>query len=241
MSNTAMTAAILERAAAVSASGKMALAVFDLDGTLYNNTVRTIRILQEFAHAHALKYPELVKSFDGLRSEGLPYLVKDIVATVGLEDADVVKEIESFWFKRFFTDPYIKHDLPTPGAVQVVRRLYEAGVIPVYLPGRDAPNMLQGTVAGLQRDGFPLGTADTRLVLKPDFHTPDAEYKSSVVDHLRHQGDVVAVFDNEPGICNLLCAAFPDAVGVWLDTHHAPGAPPLADGILTIRDFAGMT
>jgi hypothetical protein len=218
----------------------MPLAVFDLDGTLFNNSVRAIRIFQEFAHAHALDHPELISAFQSLKSDGLPYLVKDIVATVGVTEPSVVKAIESFWFERFFTDAYMGFDLPTPGAVQVVQRLYSAGVVPVYLTGRDAPNMLQGTVAALQRDGFPIGTADTRIILKPDFHTPDTEYKASVVDHLRHQGDVVALFDNEPGICNLLSRAFPEAVGIWLDTHHAPGAPPLDDGILTIRDFAGM-
>ena len=75
MSDIAITAAILERAQTVSASGRMPLAVFDLDGTLFNNSVRTVRILQEFAHAHALEHPGLITALESLKSDGLPYLV----------------------------------------------------------------------------------------------------------------------------------------------------------------------
>ena len=50
----------------------------------------------------------------------------------------------------------------------------------------------------------------------------------------------MASFDNEPGLCNLFKAAFPDAVVAWLRTGHAPGAPSLRPDVLHLTDFASL-
>ncbi|MFT7582746.1 MAG: hypothetical protein ACI9MR_004429, partial [Myxococcota bacterium] len=69
------------------------------------------------------------------------------------------------------------------------------------------------------------------------FETPDLAYKTSVISSLRRTGHVVGSFDNEPGLCNLFKEAFPEAVVCWLDTSHAPGAPPLGPNIHTLGNF----
>ena len=216
------------------------LVVFDLDGTLYDNTHRTLRILLEFAYTHALKYPTLLGALQGFAIKDLRYRVSDTLAVLGFTDAALVGEVSAFWKDRFFTDAYCLYDLPIAGGPEVVREVHRRGGVPCYLTGRDAPNMLKGTLETLQRDGFPVGRVDTRLILKPDFAMDDMLFKEGVIAHLRATGRVVGSFDNEPGLCNMFKTAFPDATVVWLDTSHAPGAPVLRDDIAAVKDFCGL-
>lgn len=222
------------------AAGHEPMVVLDLDGTLYNNSLRTLRILQEFAHRHARRYPVLQERVATLPAEGLEYAVEDTLARLGITEPGTIAEVREFWFARFFIDDYVGYDLPVAGAVELVGRLHAAGAVPVYLTGRDAPHMLVGTIRALQRDGFPVGTLDTRIILKDRFERADLEFKTSVVDHLRRLGEVVGAFDNEPGLCNLMKESFPHATVLWLDTCHARGAPPLRPDIPGIRDFAPL-
>ncbi len=221
----------------VADRGEDPLVVFDLDGTLYDNTHRTLRILLEFAHTHAMAQRPL---FDRLRlasPRDLKYRVGDTLAHLGFTDPDLAAEVTQFWKDRFFTDDYCLYDLPIAGAVEMVTRVHKAGGVPCYLTGRDAPNMLIGTLRTLQRDGFPVGRVETRIILKPAFEMNDDAFKEGVIAHLRKTGAVCGSFDNEPGLCNLFKANFPDAVVGWLDTGHAPGAPALTAAVLPVPDF----
>jgi len=240
VSTQALLQALLERVRRTRDEGHDPLVVLDLDGTLYDNTPRTLRILQEFAHTHAARYPDLYEVVATLSPAAVHYRMSDTLGAAGIADSRLLEEVQAFWFERFFTNEYVLYDLPLAGAVEMVQLLHREGAVPTYLTGRDAPNMLQGTVASLQRDGFPVGRVDTRAILKQDFETPDKEYKESVVDHLRRTGRVVGAFDNEPGLCNLFKEAFPDAVVVWLDTSHGPGAPRLRDDVTAIRRFTEL-
>ena len=123
-----------------------ALMVFDLDGTLYDNSHRTLRLIQEFAWTHAARLPELYEGVRGLRADEIRYLVKDTLIACGVSDPAVHKEVHGYWFERFFTNDYLLYDLPLPGGAQVVQKLFGAGGVPAYLTGRDAPNMLLGPV-----------------------------------------------------------------------------------------------
>lgn len=216
------------------------LVVFDLDGTLYDNTHRTLRILLEFAHTHAVRYPELLKALGGFAVKDLKYRVSDTLALLGFTEPGLVGEVFAFWKDRFFTDAYCLYDLPIAGGPEVVREVHRRGGVPCYLTGRDAPNMLKGTLETLQRDGFPVGRVDTRLILKPDFAMDDMLFKEGVISHLRGTGRVVGSFDNEPGLCNMFKEAFPEAIVVWLDTSHAPGAPALRSDVVAVSDFCGL-
>ncbi len=237
MAQSETTSTILSGIQRSLEAGRDPLVVLDLDGTLYNNNVRSLRILQEFAHAHALEHRELMESMDRMSAGDCCYKLADTLAKAGVDDPAVIARAQAFWFDRFFTNEYVLYDLPPPGAREFVAPVRDAGAIPVYLTGRDAPNMLVGTVTALQRDGFPVGTVDTRIILKDDFETADEVYKTSVQDHLASAGDVVAVFDNEPGLCNLFKARFPDSCTVWMKTSWAPNPPPIAHGIPSVPDF----
>lgn len=221
----------------VRAAGRAPLVVLDLDGTLYDSRVRTLRLLLELAHELASEHPELLAAVQRLTTTTVAYRVSDTLARVGLTEPELVGRAQAHWGRRFFTNESVLHDLPTPGAVAFVRSLHTAGAVPCYLTGRDAPNMLLGTVQALQRDGFPVGTLDTRLILKASPALDDLEYKAAVIASLADAGTVVGAFDNEPGLCNLFRAACPEARVIHLATTHSPGAPPLDAGLRSIADF----
>lgn len=240
MSATTALRTLLDRIEQVAKEGEDPLVVFDLDGTLYDNTHRTLRILLEFAHTHASRYREFYDRIRATSARDLKYRVGDTLAAVGFEDPELAAQVTQFWRERFFTDDYCLYDLPLAGAVELVTRVHRAGGVPCYLTGRDAPNMLLGTLKALQRDGFPAGRVDTRLILKPEFELDDNAFKEGVIAHLRKTGRVIGSFDNEPGLCNLFKASFPDAVVGWLDTGHAPGAPALDPRVFAISDFTDI-
>lgn len=229
--------ASIERSAS---AGDDPLVVFDLDGTLYDNTHRTMRILLEFAHTHASSYRALYERLRETSPGHLKYRVADTLAALGFPDPELAQSVTAFWRERFFTDDYCLYDLPLAGAVELVNRVHKAGGVPCYLTGRDAPNMLVGTLRALQRDGFPVGRVETRLILKPSFEMNDDAFKHGVIAHLRKTGRVVGSFDNEPGLCNLFKQSFPEATVAWLDTSHAPGAPELQPDVVRLNDFTEL-
>jgi hypothetical protein len=236
MTPEALADHIVQAGKKVLADGGHPLALFDLDATLFDNGPRTWQILLEYAEAS--QHQELRRALDGLPRKSLPYLLEDVLALGGVDDPEVVQKATAFWAKRFFTDDYQRYDEPTPGAVAFVRKVFDAGITVVYLTGRDSPGMLVGCCASLRQHGFPVGVPHTAVVLKPDFETADAVFKKDAVRFLDSMGDAVAAFDNEPKNCNLFLEAWPQSKVVFIDTHHAPGAPPLDDGIITITEFS---
>jgi len=211
--------------------------VFDLDGTLMDNRPRTAAILRELSGTWSTKYPSVAPKLAGVEAENLAYLLTDSLGRLGVTRTEQIREAEVFWRERFFTDGYLAHDVEVPGAAAFARDCYAAGGILVYFTGRDLPLMGLGSFASLRDLGFPIGVPGTELVLKPDANMPDEAFKRMQGPALERVGRVVAIFDNEPGNCNLLGAHFPEAHSVLLDTQHLPGAPPLDARVRVIADF----
>lgn len=212
--------------------------VFDLDGTLFDNRPRTIEILRELAAAWRTKAPAQADKLALAKPEQLRYLLTDSLAALGIETIELVAEAEVFWRERFFKDGYLKYDVPLPGAVDFAKDCYKQGALLVYFTGRDLPLMGAGSFASLRDCGFPIGVVGTELVLKPDAAMPDEAFKRMVGPELARVGDVVAIFDNEPGNCNVLGDAFPDAASCFVDTQHLPGSPELHPNVHVIADFS---
>jgi phosphoglycolate phosphatase-like HAD superfamily hydrolase len=228
---------VLDRAHALKGAARPAVVVFDLDGCLFDNGPRTWEILDEFAESTGRA--SVRTGLERLPRRGLPYTLEDIFAKAGVTDPAVVQAAKPFWMKRFFTDDYIKYDVPNVGAVGYVKSLYGAGATVVYLTGRDAPGMLVGTEASLRQHAFPVGVAHCVTVTKPDFETPDVTFKQDALPFVDTLGTVVGAFDNEPGNCNVFRRRWSEAEVVLLDTTHSPDAPPLLDGIKRVPDFSG--
>lgn len=211
--------------------------VFDLDGTLMDNRPRTCAILHELAEVWKTREPELAKRLADAEPDDLAYLLTDSLDRLGVHRTDLVKEAEIFWRDRFFADGHLRHDVALAGASEFARACYEKGAVLVYFTGRDLPMMGVGSFASLRDLGFPIGLPGTELVLKGDANMPDEAFKRQVGPDLARVGNVIAIFDNEPGNCNLLQQAFPEADSVLVDTQHLPGAPPLLPSIKVVQDF----
>lgn len=210
--------------------------IFDLDGTLYDNRSRTIRILHAFAASLEHEHARDAAAIRLLTPSDLKYLLDETLLPLGVNPA-VIERAKQRWFARFFTDAACADDVPVRGAVPFVRACYDRGATVVYLTGRDVPGMLVGTVRTLRDDGFPIGMARVEVVFKPTFEEPDTAFKVRMLDAMDELGRVVATFENEPGNANMFHRRWPAAHTVLLDTQHAPGAPALDAACSRVPNF----
>lgn len=210
--------------------------LFDLDGTLYDNRPRTVRILHAFAASLPHENLADARAILSLAPGDLSYRLDETLAPRGVSP-DVINGAQAVWFKRFFTDTACADDVPHRGAAAFARACHQRGATVVYLTGRDIPGMLVGSVRTLRDDGFPIGLPRVELVFKPTFEEPDTEFKRRMLHTFSELGVVVATFENEPGNANLFQDTYPSAVNVLIDTQHAPGAPPLDPACVVLKDF----
>lgn len=230
---------VIAQVEAVQATGaKLPIVVFDLDATLYDNRMRTFRILRLWARRPEQAQSAVAKQVLSLKLDQMEYLYTDSLAKVGVTDAASLESIGNFWKARFFSD-WAVHDEPMPGGLAYVHTLREKGAFIVYLTGRSTERMLQATADSLHTTGYPIGLDRTQLIMKPNKDTDDTEFKQTVMKNLAKMGEVVALFDNEPGNVNVFKTAFPDAQVVFLRTAFNPKNAEIviAPGIPTIIDF----
>lgn len=212
------------------------MVLFDLDGTLYDNRPRTLRIVHAFAAQLGAEEEADARILRALRSTDLSYLLEDALRPRGVSES-VLQLAKDAWAKRFFTDAACADDVPVAGAVAYVRACWERGATVVYLTGRDTPGMMLGTTRTLRDDGFPLGVPRVELVMKPTFEENDTAFKRRLLAEFDRLGAVVGGFDNEPVNCNMLLEKWPDCASILLDTQRAPGAPPLDARCAMVPDF----
>lgn len=228
---------ILDEIDARHRAGERPVVIFDLDGTLYDNRPRTIRIAHALAAALPPEHDRDAAIIRALVPSDLRYRLEDTLRPRGVSE-DVIAMAKKRWFSRFFTDAACADDVPVRGAAPFVQRCFHRGATVVYLTGRDIPGMLVGTVRTLRDDGFPIGQPRVELVLKPTFEEDDTGFKRRMLGPMGELGTVVATFENEPGNCNLFKEHWPASHGVLIDTQHAPGAPELLPSCVRVPDFS---
>lgn len=219
------------------ARGNVPVIVFDLDGTLYDNAPRTFAILREYAESERGATPLAEKILADLDLGDMRYGIDETLKVIGIEDAELIDGAEKFWKKRFFSNDYIHFDKPLTGAVEFVQSLHVAGAHIVYLTGRDEAGMRDGTLQSLLAARFPINTARTSLIMKPDKSLRDTAFKEQASEQIRAIGVVVGEFENEPRNSNLFHSLFPNAVHLCLNTPHSKNAPPLDAGVILIDDY----
>jgi len=230
----AVIAAVKER----TARERSTLAIFDLDGTIFDNRTRTIFILREISEKFAHKATELSAAFERfLALSTVDYSLDVTLKRLGVKHPAEIAFIKQEWAKRFFSDEYQKYDMPILGAKSYVERVHKAGATIIYLTGRDVGRMLVGTTEVLRLYGFPVGVAGTMTIVKKEFEQDDEIFKKEVGDYINRLGEVVAIFENEPANSNILQARFPKAASFFVMTQHKPDAPALNGGIRRIKDF----
>ncbi len=195
------------------------VAVFDLDGCLFDTRPRQVQILRELAAR---------SGFDPLYRVGVDHFVdwslRTTLGNAGV-DADWVEthfhDVRSWWERHFFTSAYVLYDHAMPGAAALVREVHAAGLHCVYLTGRDE-TMRVGTEHALRRFGFPFDEAGATLLVKPDFRTDDTEFKEGALEIVAAMGHVVLYLDNEPANVNLFRRRHPESLVVFVETDHSP-------------------
>jgi hypothetical protein len=210
--------------------------IFDLDSTLFSTQERNHAILREFVErvGAPADFRALVER---LTPDEMGWNVVDDLRKRGFRHDGTLDRLKQFWHKRFFTDDYVAHDRPVAGAAAYVTAVHAAGAHIYYLTGRDEPGMGKGTRLSLRAHGFPLEGERVLLRLKPRFEESDIVFKRRVLGELDGIGPVRAAFENEPANANLLAEHFPEATVVFLETIHSPDPPPLAAGIVRVKNF----
>ncbi|MBI4056438.1 MAG: hypothetical protein HY399_02715 [Elusimicrobia bacterium] len=199
------------------------LVIFDIDDTLLSTLPRHLRILKEFTTQPELCscFPKEAKRLASLKTVDIRYSITDTARSAGVMEETLLKELLDFWFDRFFKNEFLRADDPVAGAPDYCQEVIAQGSHLVYLTGRDEA-MREGTLFSLSRHGFPMpNEKNVRLILKPKFETPDAEYKSEALEKISEMGEVAAVFENEPSHINFCQERFPQASMVFVDTHHS--------------------
>lgn len=233
-------AGVIARIKKCTARGKSTLAIFDLDGTLFDNRTRTVFILREISEKFDQKAPELAAAFESFQNlSRIDYSLDKTLARMGVRHPAEIAFIKQEWARRFFSDEYQRYDMPIPGAKAYVERVHKAGATVIYLTGRDVGRMLVGTTEVLRLYGFPVGVAGTMTIVKKEFEQDDEIFKKEVSEYIDRLGEVTAIFENEPANSNILQARFPGADSFFVLTQHKPDAPALRPGIRRIKDFRG--
>ncbi len=222
---------------------KPALAVFDLDSTLFDVSPRMKQILHDFAAdpSFAKSFPQeilLLKKAETLRSD---WGIKQAVIRVGLEKAspEFHLALKDYWIQHFFSNPYLHHDIPYEGAAEYVQKLWNMGVEIVYLTGRDVHRMGVGSEEVLLKWKFPLDGNQARLVLKPEKGLDDAKFKSDWFAQIpRDSYQNIWFFENEPVNVNLVLLEHKHIEVVFFESTHsgkeqAPASLPRVPHFLT--------
>jgi hypothetical protein len=196
---------------------KTPVAVFDLDGTLFNNFPRQIAIFNQVLKQ---EYPELQiypdNAFD-MDEQDQPYSLLALVQPK-IESSDRMKEIKHNFLKFFLSNEFLAYDSPYPGSRNLIEFLLDMGFKIVYLTGRPFESMYGGTVASIKSAGLPTPNDPKyenriQLFMKPDIRMEDFAYKEKVFENFKERADekIVFFFDNEATACNLAQKAFPES------------------------------
>lgn len=216
--------------------GERGIAVFDLDSTLFDNRPRQVRILREFGEVHGI--PELAASH--LEHWTSSWLLLDAMVAAGLEKEkaeSLLPAFREFWEPRFFHSDYCVEDAPIPGAVDFVGKVHARGARIIYCTGRHEA-MREGTLRSLRENGFPVpGSQRAALWMKAGSHVVDDEFKRDIRAALSAEGEIFALFDNEPAHINGYREGFPEAHVVHLATDHSGRPVKVLPTIPAIPDF----
>ena len=226
--------AVLSQTERLVDEGRLPIAVFDLDSTLFNTAGRHLKILQDFAD----EVPELAPIVAEIDHHEFGWSVAGPLRSRGIDDPVILAQLSRFWFERFFTDDYVLHDRPSLGGPDFVNAFWERGGLVYYLTGRDVIGMAQGTTKALIAANYPYYRGRTVLHLKPTFEEPDKPFKDEAIAEIRsYRGDVVATFENEPGNANMFLSAFPQASHFLHGLVCAPDGEAGDPSLIRITDF----
>lgn len=218
-----------------SQKGLSPFVLFDLDSTLFDNSPRVYKIIQDFIEEHRDIYPEHTEKMSYIRRQDIVWGIKENLKKINVHDEELVNKVIRYWYERFFSNDYII-DVPLSGSCQFVKDLESSGVKIIYLTGR-FESMREGTERNLLEHGFPLYNNGENLVLKPNPKISDEEFKHQSMESMRKFGDMLAGFENEPINSNIFQEHYPNSDIFFLETNHSLNPPNLSEKVHTIKNF----
>jgi len=203
--------------------GQTAHAVFDLDSTLFCVSPRTQIILRELARDLELseQFPEETRALARIEVHPTDWGLRSVLIRHKIRSTlDFFEILRVKWMTAFFSNDYLKYDVPYDGAVEFTQHLQKMGVSVQYLTGRDIPRMGEGTKKSLAHWKFPL-IDPNHLHMKPEAQRHDAEFKLDRLITLQGPDQNIWFFENEPVIINLIQSAIPKQKIVFMDSVHS--------------------
>jgi len=198
--------------------------VFDLDSTLFDVTPRLQRILHDFAQnpKFQTRFPDSCSILIEAEAHPKDWGFENTLRRAGLDGhhPHFHQALKDFWIKTFFSNEYLEFDVPYQGAVEFVQSVFAIGAQIVYLTGRDIPRQGLGTEKILKKWNFPLDPRTCRMVLKPQAHMPDAEFKEHFFQQFKPH-TAIWLFENEPVNINYIQQRHPHVQMVFVDTVHS--------------------
>ncbi len=217
------------------------LAVFDLDSTLFDLTRRVRSIMHRFLTdpAVSVKFPEAARLVHALEIRQTDWGLIEPFARLGVKPAthaEFFKAAQDAWSGGFFSNEFLSHDVPLPGAVSFVESCLAEGAHVLYLTGRDVPRMGAGTEISLRHHGFPLDGKFAELRLKPDQTHDDAKFKVEAIAEISGRYQQIWLFENEPVNINAVLRRLPHVQTVLVETCHS-GIEEVPQEAIVIENF----
>jgi len=206
--------------------------VFDLDGTLFDVGYRTLGILQEWLNAKKATHinPEFLTKLAAINYNHIGYSLTHLFENAGfnLSDAEIAESfssIEKDWKKKFFDGNWVvKYDTVMENSNYFLHEIYKRNIHIVYLTGRYASSMTEGTHAQLAQHNFPLKNCD--IVLKENLALEDFVFKSEQIKKIAQKYDVIGNFENEYSNLGHMAKEAPHAVHAIVDSQHSGKMAP---------------
>ena len=217
---------ILEEASNQTLTNEPLLAIFDLDSTLFDLTLRMVRIVENFGESPEWQalYPKECAALKALPIRSSDWGLKEALERVGILESgspNFYRDLHLHWAACFFSGDWLHHDEPLPGALDFVLELQKRGAHITYLTGRDVPRMQVGTVKTLAAQGFPVDGPGVEVILKPKADMDDARFKVDYMKTLLPQYKRIWLFENEPVNLNLTAKELPEVQLVFIDSCHS--------------------
>lgn len=215
--------------------------LLDLDSTLYEVGPRTLAIIKEWNSSPGTPL-NIQSKLNEVDLKHIGYSLADMAQNLGLhlshpDTEHALQELKPFWWDRFFSNNYLPHDRPYPGAVEYTQKLFSMGAHLVYLTGREQSKMEVQTIDNLRRDNFPWCEKNTTLVMKPSGAVLDVAHKQNIKPFIDKTGTLLASFENEPVNLVALSKVFPDAMHIFMDTVYSDYPSEPGKNIFRIKSF----
>jgi hypothetical protein len=215
--------------------------LLDLDSTLYEVGPRTLAIIKEWNESPQTPL-NIQSTLNEVALKHIGYSLSDMAHNLGLHPSHpdtehALNELKPFWWDRFFTNHYLLHDRPYPGAVEYTQNLFNMGAHLVYLTGREQSKMEEQTIHNLKRDNFPWCKNNTTLVMKPSGSVLDVAHKKNIKSFIDQNGTLLASFENEPINIVALSQVFPHAMHIFMDTVYSDHPTEPGKNLFRIKSF----